>query len=460
MRFLHVAQWRVALAYAAPVVIAATAVSLYLADVGVKPVLVVFSILALLVAAVSIAGVYSLWRRTVLSVRSVTESARQLAEGNLDHRVDAPVSDETKTLADAFNKMASSLRDIVRDLSGERNKLSAVLDTMADGVLVIGPNRRVELVNLAAQDLLDIKAPQALGGHFMDIVRDHDLQQLASSCREAGQRQLGEVELLHRRRFVSAIATPLSEADSSGVLLTLHDLTRIRQVETTRKEFVSNVSHELRSPLASIKAMVETVEDRGLEDSRMAADFLLRIHKDLDRMSSIVDDLLDLARLETGQVALRLEPLDARALIDEVMAEYKAQASEKGIGLVVNIPEGLPQVLAEEQKLRQVLVNLLENALKFTNKGEVAVSGAVQDGFVSLEVADTGPGIPPEHRPHIFERFYKVDRSRRDGGSGLGLAIVKHIIQAHGGEAKVVSQEGVGSTFVITIPRIDNRFPS
>ncbi|MBI2866041.1 MAG: HAMP domain-containing protein [Chloroflexi bacterium] len=409
---------------------------------------------ALVVAFFSIALGYFLARRTSRSVRTVAEAAHRLAAGDLEHRVEALASDETQELATAFNWMATALRDIVRDLSGERNKLVAVLDTMADGVVVIQPGGEIGLLNRAAEGLLDLPGARAAPVRFMEAVRDHELQGLVSRALETQRQQQGEVELFSQRRTLSAIATPLSGDGSAGVLLTLHDLTRMRRVETTRKEFVSNVSHELRTPLASVKAMVETLEDSALDEPAAARDFVRRIHGEIDRMSAMVAELLELARLESGPPALHPAPLQLDLLVREVKGQFEAQAQAKGIVMEATIPDTLPRVWGAPEKLRAVLGNLLDNGLKFTPAGgKVTIAARVEGRYVAVSVSDTGIGIAPEHLPHIFERFYKVDHSRRDEGTGLGLAIVKHIVQAHGGEVRVESREGMGSTFTFTLPR-------
>jgi len=421
---------------------------------NVNRIVATISFSALIVTLLSVALGYFLARRTSRSIRSVTQAAHRLAGGTLEQRVEALSSDETQELAEAFNSMASALRNMIQELSGERDKLSAVLDTMADGVVVIGPEGQVVLSNPASEALLGIRRQGPVGGRFIELIRDHELQGLVKHCQDTGQQQHGEVELLQRGLFLSAIATPLTEGASSSVLLTLHDLTQIRQVETIRKEFVSNVSHELRSPLASVKALVDTLDSGALEEQQVARDFVRRIQREIDRMSSMVEELLELARLESGQERLQLSPVDLRPLLEEIGARFQEQADAKGIEVDVVLPDALPKVLGEEEKLRQVLTNLVDNALKYTpERGRVTLSASAANQVVGVSVKDTGIGIPQEHLPRIFERFYKVARSRRDGGSGLGLAIVKHIIQAHGGEVGVESREGEGSTFTFTLPR-------
>ncbi len=423
---------------------------------SVNRIIATITLSALVVAFLSIGLAYYVARRTSRSVRSVTVAARRLAGGDLEQRVEALASDETQELAAAFNRMATALRDMIRALSSEKNKLSAVLDTMADGVVVIVEDGRIELLNRAAEGLLSVRAKDAIGSRFMEAVRDHDLQRLLSKSLETKQQQHGEVEVMRRRRFLSAVATPLTGDGDSGVLLTLYDLTPIRQIETTRREFVSNVSHELRTPLTAMKAMAETLEGGALDEPQVARDFVQRIHGEIDRMSSMVNELLELSRLESGQVKLQISPVELPSLVQEVLSQFQERAMAKDIRLDVSLAEGLPSVSGEKEKLRQVLSNLVDNALKFTPEhGQVTITANVAGKMVEVAVRDTGIGIPEEHLPHIFERFYKVDPSRRDGGTGLGLAIVKHTVQAYGGDVRVESKEGAGSTFTFTLPRAD-----
>lgn len=406
----------------------------------------------LTVALLSVVLAFYLAHRTSRSVRSVTEGARHLAKGDMEHRVQATARDETQELALAFNSMATVLRDMVRNLSEEHGKLSVVLETMADGVIVIDVEGRVELANQSALRFLTLTREQGTGETFMTVVRDHELRQLVATCRQQRMPQRTEVELLRPRRFLSAIASPVEDG-GNRVLLLLHDLTSLRQVETTRREFVSNVSHELRTPLASVRAMVETLEDGALHDEEAAQDFLRRIHQEVDWMTGLVNDLLELARLESGQTTLRLAPTNISALVDECVAALRMKAEDKGVVLTAGMPNDLPLSAVDADRLRQVLLNLLDNGIKFTPpEGKVAVTGQRTPDGIRISVQDTGIGIAPEHLPHIFERFYKVERGPRDSGSGLGLAIVKHIVQAHGGTIAVESKEGEGSTFSFTLP--------
>ena len=413
------------------------------------------AIAALAVLALFAVAIYLMVsRRTSRTIRVVSQGAERVAGGDLEHRLAAPASGEGLQLTDAFNLVTAAMQSSVADLTAERNKLTALLDLMADGVLVIDGGSRVSLLNRAAESMLGVRAAEAVGSGVAEIVRDHELLTVVRGALGSGQPHQSDVELIANRRFIRALAIPVRDDGSDGVLLTLHDLTGMQRLHTTRREFVSNVSHELRGPLASIKAMVETLAYGALEDKEAAGEFLGRIGRDVDRMTVMANELLELSLLESGQVDLHLVPLPLKPLVKDVLAQVSGRAAWTGIEAVVDISEGLGNVVGEEDKVRQVLVNLVENAIKFMPDGGRVCVGAMEDGrLVEVSVEDTGMGIPEEHLPHVFERFYKVDRSRGDEGTGLGLAIVKHIVQLHGGEARVESREGSGSTFYFTLPR-------
>ena len=264
---------------------------------------------------------------------------------------------------------------------------------------------------------------------------------------------MSEVEVPEVRKSLSVTATPLGPRGERRVLLTIHDLTDVRQVETSRKEFVSNVSHELRSPIASIRAMVEVLEDGALNDAKTAWDFIRRINGEIERMTSMVNELLELSRIESGQEVVDIRPVNLHKVVKDTIFNLNQQSQGNIPNIELAFDNGII-VLGQENKLVQIFQNLLQNASKFTPlSGEIEVNAnPVENGHIMVSVSDSGSGIPAEHIAHVFERFYKVDRSRRDKGTGLGLSIVKHLVQAHGGEVSVESVEGEGSTFYFTIP--------
>ena len=418
---------------------------------GIGPVNAVLALVgATAVAASAVVACLSV-SRSSKSIRDVTEGIGRIDAGDLDHRIRVESSGDTGKLVAAFNRMATSLTSMMGDLSGERNKLSAVMETMSDGVIVVDSSGDVELLNGAAATLFGVD-PGVDPETPLSIGHDHELRQLVAACREAGEPQYAEIILTEGRRTVSAVATPLDEEPGGAVLVTLHDLTELRQVETSRREFISNVSHELRTPLSSIKAMAETLEDGGLNDPSINADFVQRIHIEADRMTTLVNDLLELTSLQSGQADMKAQQVDIASVIREEGSRYVQVAEGLGIEARVSLPEDLPKVVAQEDRMRQVVRNLLDNALKFTpENGRIDISASTNHDVVEVRVSDNGLGIPSESLPHIFERFYKVERSRRNEGSGLGLAIVKNIVQAYGGEVSVESHEGEGSTFSFTL---------
>ena len=413
---------------------------------------IIFSSAIVLILSVGLA--YFLAQSASRSMEAAADGARRFANGDLDYRMDTSSYPGAEELAEAFNQMASTITDQIRNLTTESNQLSVILDTMADGVIVVNSNGQVELMNLSAEWMLESPNREADRIQLAEVVRDHEILQLVSEARATRQTRQAELELVHRRRFLNVIATPLSEGSDEGVLLTLQDVTSLWQVETTRREFVSNVSHELRSPLAAIRAMTETLQDGALNDTDTAQDFLTRILNDTQRMTTMVNELLELSRLESGQAPIHLAPVSLESVVAEIESRFDVSPDHERLKLETNVPDGIPLVMGEADKLNQVLANLVENAVKVTGDGGlISISANATDRWVEVKVSDNGIGIAREHLPHVFERFYKVDRSRRDGGTGLGLAIAKHLVQAHGGDIKVESVEGEGSAFSFTLPR-------
>jgi two-component system phosphate regulon sensor histidine kinase PhoR len=467
MRMPRSIQWRIALAYAALIVAAMAMVTLVLvldlrdeliADPGdgnaLERVLRVTGTATVVVTALAVVIAVIIARRSTRSIRHITEAARRLAGGNLDYHVLAPgSSEETRELVDSLNAMAGSLKDKLAEANATHQRLSAVLATMTGGVVLLDANGRISLVNPAASALLAMPTSSPRGQRFIEAVRDHEINSMVIRCQRLRQPDSLEIEFAPSKKFLNIVAMPLSGQYGEGMLLVVHDLTEARRVEITRKAFVANVSHELRTPLASVKASVETLEGGALDDAKASREFLERIRRNADRMSRLVGDLLDLSRLESGEDSLNLESIDIYRPINEAAELHKRQAEEKGVELMVLRGESIPPALADESRIQQVIINLVENAVKFTPRGgRVLVVARSANGAVEVTIQDTGIGIASEHLPHAFERFYKVDRSRSDTGTGLGLAIAKHIVQAHGGRIWAESNLGEGSTFGFTLP--------
>ncbi len=344
------------------------------------------------------------------------------------------------------------------ELQAQAARTTALFDRMVEGIIVVGGNGRIRLANHAAGNLFGF-APPATDRTILEATRQHEVAALVT-------RLEGESEVLNHElrldavsssRFlqVNALALRAPNGGRDGAILVFHDLTRLRQLEAVRQEFVANVSHELRTPLSLIKSAAETLIDGARRDETAAVRFLDIIDRNASRLTLLIDDLLLLARLDSGQVELELGIVSLRELIDESIADAGLLAQSKGVALTSSVSADL-RARADVHRLRQVLANLIDNAIKYGRPdGHVTVTArAAARNMIEIAVRDDGPGIPIEAKERIFERFYRVDkaRSREQGGTGLGLAIVKNVVQAHGGTVRVESPPGQGAEFSFTVP--------
>lgn len=355
-------------------------------------------------------------------------------------------------------ELAAMRQQHATQIGAEVERTWALLDRMVEGVIVVDQHRRIRFANRAAATFFGFTRPVE-NRTVLETTRHHELAALVARLQREPEVLNHEVRIegLTATRCLEVNALALHNRDGApdGALFVFHDLTRLRQLESQRQEFVANVSHELRTPLSLIKSAAETLLDGGKDDPAVAVRFLEIIDKHANRLTRLIDDLLLLGRLDSGRVELRLQPVGLRAAAQEVLDDAAALASARGVTLRNQVPPGLA-IEADPERLRQVLANLVDNAIKYGRpEGSVMLSGvALPAGGVELSVRDDGPGIPAEAKARIFERFYRVDkaRSREEGGTGLGLAIVKNVVQAHGGDVRVESAPGQGTEFFITLP--------
>ncbi len=386
-------------------------------------------------------------------LQQLTKAARRLGTGDFKTTEIPDSEDEFGQLSQALKHMAVQLDAQIDDLKVERGKLAAVLSQMADGVLITNVEGVVQLINPAAEKIFKVKASFALGRSVVEIVRHHQLVETWKKSIESGEQQSTTLEIKAENLFLQSVVIPLRDMLPGSTLILCQDLTRLRRLEMVRRDFISNVSHELRTPLASLKALVETLQEGALEDPPAARRFLTRMETEIDTLTQMVQELLELSRIESGRVPPELKPVTPQALLTPAVERMHLQAERAGLSLRMECPPDLPQVQADAGRMEQVLVNLLHNAVKFTPpNGEIVVSASQEEQAVVFRIKDTGIGIAPGDLPRIFERFYKVDRARSSGGTGLGLSIARHMVEAHGGRIWAESEVGKGSTFYFSLP--------
>ena len=354
-----------------------------------------------------------------------------------------------ENLSNSIASLKSAFDTRLSTLDSETARLATVLEQLTDGVLIADSFGQVQFANPAARRLFDTTNP--LNHSVAEVVRNHQLIEAWRRCQQTREMQSESVELPMQRQFLQLIVIP--DSHEGGSLLLVQDLTRVRRLETVRRDFISNVSHELRTPLASLKALTETLQNGALTDPTAGPRFLGRISTEVDALTQMAQELLDLSRIESGQVELLRQPFAPKKLLSSAADRMKMQSERAGLKLTVICDENLPMINVDKSRLEQVLVNLIHNSVKFTKPGgEITLEAESVIGGVRCAVRDTGVGIPAESLSRIFERFYRVDKSRTGSGTGLGLSISKHIVEAHGGKIWAESDDGRGSVFYFEIP--------
>ncbi len=392
------------------------------------------------------------WRyfRLRRGLKAYAEQVEQMVKGELalsDLSSDVPGLEE---LSDAVYRLTKSDAEKIETGNAERARLEATLTQMTDGVLIVDSLAKIQMTNPAAEKLFG-DGTGLVGKTVSVALRNHQLIETWRRCQRERQVHSESVELPANRKFLQLVAIP--DAHASGEILLVQDLTRIRRLETVRRDFISNVSHELRTPLASLKALTETLQEGALDDPPAAQRFLGRIQIEVDALTQMAAELLELSRIESGQVPLDRRPISPVDLLHSAADRMNLQAQRAGIDLRVTHSESIPPINADFPRLEQVLVNLVHNAIKFTPPGGSVTLDVTQDDHqVHFSIEDTGIGIPADDLSRIFERFYRVDRSRSGGGTGLGLSIARHLVESHDGKIWAESREGEGSTFHFTIP--------
>jgi two-component system, OmpR family, phosphate regulon sensor histidine kinase PhoR len=391
--------------------------------------------------------------------RRLEEMARvavHFAAGQMAVRAEPGGDDETTVLARSLNRMADELEERLILLERERSQLRTVLEGMVEGVVLTDPTGRILVANDAFRKIFEAELPVE-GRRPLETARVPALQEAIDFALEAEEPVTREIALggAQEKVIQASLAAIKERGATVGAVAVFHDVTELKRLERVRQEFVANVSHELRTPLTAIKGYAETLRDGGLRDPETAAEFVRVIHRHAERLRALIEDLLDLAAVEQGEARLQPAVVRVRDVVTQVETIVRPAAEARKQTFGIDLPGDLPEIVADRDRLAQVLTNLLDNAVKFTPEGgHVTLSARSEDGRVVLSVSDNGVGIPPADLPRVFERFYRVGRSRdrREGGTGLGLAIAKHLTQTMGGTIEVESVVGSGTVFRVILP--------
>ncbi|MCA9100620.1 MAG: ATP-binding protein [Pirellulales bacterium] len=390
-------------------------------------------------------------------LRTMTDAALAISAGDFDQPLDITGNDELGEMAEALNRVRRELGTSIGRLRQSSDRLETVLRGMAEGVIAVDAQQRILLVNEAARRFLRLDPTNLVGRPLIEAIRNNTLYEAAQAVLLSEVTKEVEFSLdAETARRVTAIATRLPGEPCPGVVLVLRDMTRLKQLENMRRDFVANVSHELKTPLATIKALAETLTHGAINDTEHNVTFVRRIEEQADRLHQLILDLLSLARIESGRSAFDVEDVPISSVVADCLAGRNPAAQEKNVVLRVSESDIAQRVRADAEALRQILDNLVSNAINYTPAGgSVTIAWRQQNGLVELSVTDTGIGIDPSNHQRVFERFYRVDaaRSRELGGTGLGLAIVKHLAESFGGSVSVESQIGSGATFRVRLPR-------
>jgi two-component system phosphate regulon sensor histidine kinase PhoR len=422
------------------------------------------SVLFIIAAIISYRIAHNLTR----PLEKITRVAYQITNMNYRSRVTIRKKDEIGRLGQAINTMADSLQLQMHRILEDESRLKSVLENMMSGVVMIDREERIVLMNRSAEDFLGFSADELLGKKFDEAKQQFEFTQLIRECIEAREHIRDEmIFYFPEERILEVNVSPMSQTNEewAGVLIVLHNITAVRRLERMRSEFVANVSHELKTPIAAVKGFAETLLAGAMDDKEIAKQFLQIIFDESERLNRLIGDILELSKIESKRIPLHFSPVEMRSLVERSLHMMRAEALKKNITLEMQVEEDI-YIEADEDRLRQILINLLQNGISYTPEGgrvrvnvEPLHSPTDRDNEyerVRLTISDSGIGIPKKDLPRIFERFYRVDkaRSRISGGTGLGLSIVKHLVDLHKGTILVESEVGIGTKFLIDLPVI------
>ena len=401
-------------------------------------------------------GIFSLWQIGLLRglTRQMRDFSQALARGEVGKRLFLDAPGEFDEIAESLNTMSGELKKVLAESEEKTRRLNVILRSIPDALLIIDIGGVIQIASAAARKSFG-DAP-LVGRPLIEVVRNHEFLSLIDSVRTTLAPGMAELFLEYpaERHFVVHVSPLFYQGNElSGLVAIFHDITRLKRLEQVRKDFVANISHELKTPITAIQGFAETLIEGALDDRKHALKFLETIRANSERINTLVDDLMTISKIEMGVITITKEPVAVNEVVNSVLAVLEEQAKEKNLAMTVSIPPHLRTINADRDRLVQIMTNLVENAIKFTDKGGITIGMSEAGEKKELFVEDTGIGVPEKHLSRLGERFYRVDpaRSRKMGGTGLGLAIVKHLVRAHGWEMKIESTAGKGTKVRIVI---------
>lgn len=404
--------------------------------------------IAVLLVLFSLLGAFFYSRSVARPISKLAIAADKVAGGNFDVEVLPEGSGEINRLTKNFNSMVERIRISVSELSEQKDSLNVIVSSIREALVAIDKEEKVIIMNDSFKEIFSSTGTE--GKYYWEVVREPQFGKIIEEVKKNKKDLTREIQI-DDRYFICSAAFLEKHKE---IVTTFHEITTIRQTEKIKKDFVSNVSHELRTPLTAIKGFIETMIETAKDENKR---YLKIIERQTERLINIVKDLLKLSELEDigeGKIEIDYSKVDLKKLIESIFSIYEKEIKSKGLNSIVKIDKNVPDIEADPFKLEQLFINLIENAIKYTEKGEIKVKAKKEDKSIVIEVSDTGIGIPKKHQPRVFERFYVVDKSRSKefGGTGLGLSIVKHIVQLHNGEINIESAPGKGTKFTIVLP--------
>ena len=409
---------------------------------GLKTEIVRVSI-AITLASLFFAFIFS--RTLTHPLNQVVEASRKVSEGDLDVKIFFKQKDEFKELADTFNRMTTQIKKLFKEVSSEREQLKVLISSIHEGFVVINKEGKINLANEAFKEI--VKTEDVKGKFYWEVVKSSKFIEFAREAKEEGKTGLKEISLGSEHYLCSLTTLP----EVGEVIILLLNITEMKRLQEIKRNFVINASHEFKTPLTAIKGFIEMLEEK---ENIKNKEYLDIIKRNTDRLINIINDLLLLARLEFKEIKFNFEKINLNELLKSISEVFEPLIKKKGLSIMINIGNDFPEVIGDRYMIEQVFVNLIDNAVKYTEKGSITVRAKKEGEFGVIEVEDTGIGISEEDIPRVFERFYVVDKSRSHqlGGTGLGLSIVKHAVLRHNGEVRVKSKVGKGSTFIVKLP--------